>query len=411
MIYLSFCFLSQKSHIPYRDSKLTRILQESLGGNSRTTIIICCSPASFNEMETKSTLEFGKRAKTIKNTVIVNEELTAEEWKRRYERERDKVNKLKSQVSRMESELNRWRGGENVPLDEQANLKDLETSTLSLSESVQNLSSVAGSASNVALITHMTTSEPLSNEERMKFEEERTRLYAQLDEKDDEIDKYSQHVEKLKEQMLEQEELISSSRRDNELLQAEMSRIQQENESAKEEVKEVLQALEELAVNYDQKSQEVENRNREFETLSEDLNAKLSTLNLAQSELGQMKEQSIHQRKRLNEMLTNLMKDLGEIGVVLGAKPSSVIGELKVLGDSSKIEDEFTVARLYISKMKSEIKALVTVSFVQIKKNFFLSVRCFLKHYLLSFTCFHLLIILMFCLTAMSTIGILSNEF
>lgn len=51
----------QKSHIPYRDSKLTRILQESLGGNARTTIIICCSPASFNEAETKSTLDFGRR--------------------------------------------------------------------------------------------------------------------------------------------------------------------------------------------------------------------------------------------------------------------------------------------------------------------------------------------------------------
>lgn len=50
-----------KTHIPYRDSKLTRILQESLGGNARTTIVICCSPASFNEAETKSTLEFGKR--------------------------------------------------------------------------------------------------------------------------------------------------------------------------------------------------------------------------------------------------------------------------------------------------------------------------------------------------------------
>lgn len=50
-----------KTHIPYRDSKLTRILQESLGGNARTTIIICCSPASFNEAESKSTLDFGKR--------------------------------------------------------------------------------------------------------------------------------------------------------------------------------------------------------------------------------------------------------------------------------------------------------------------------------------------------------------
>lgn len=97
----------------------------------------------------------------------------------------------------------------------------------------------------------------LSNEERQKLEEERERLYQQLDDKDEEINQQSQFVEKLKEQMEEQEELIASARRDYEQLQQEMNRIQQENESAKEEVKEVLQALEELAVNYDQKSQEV----------------------------------------------------------------------------------------------------------------------------------------------------------
>jgi len=51
----------QKTHIPYRDSKMTRILQDSLGGNCRTTIFICCSPASYNEAETKSTLLFGVR--------------------------------------------------------------------------------------------------------------------------------------------------------------------------------------------------------------------------------------------------------------------------------------------------------------------------------------------------------------
>jgi len=48
--------------IPYRDSKLTRILQESLGGNARTTMVICCSPASYNDTETKSTLLFGQRS-------------------------------------------------------------------------------------------------------------------------------------------------------------------------------------------------------------------------------------------------------------------------------------------------------------------------------------------------------------
>lgn len=132
-----------KTHIPYRDSKLTRILQESLGGdlfpvnfwnttitdgflgNARTTIVICCSPASFNESETKSTLDFGKRAKTVKNVVTVNEELTAEEWKRRYEKEKEKVARLKGKVEVLEAELNRWRAGETVKAEEQVNLNDI----------------------------------------------------------------------------------------------------------------------------------------------------------------------------------------------------------------------------------------------------------------------------------------------
>uniref|UniRef100_A0A8C6T7S7 Kinesin-like protein n=1 Tax=Neogobius melanostomus TaxID=47308 RepID=A0A8C6T7S7_9GOBI len=67
-----------KSHVPYRDSKMTRILQDSLGGNCRTTMFICCSPSSYNDVETKSTLMFGQRAKTIRNTVSVNLELTLE---------------------------------------------------------------------------------------------------------------------------------------------------------------------------------------------------------------------------------------------------------------------------------------------------------------------------------------------
>ena len=69
-------------------------------------------------------------------------------------------------------------------------------------------------------------------------------------------------------------QLISSTRRDYELLQSEMTRLTNENEKAKEEVKEVLQALEELAVNYDQKTEEVERKGKENETMAEELNQK-----------------------------------------------------------------------------------------------------------------------------------------
>ena len=71
----------KSSHIPYRDSKLTHILQESLGGNSKTSLVVTCSPSIFNEQETISTLKFGQRAKQIQNKAKVNKELSVKELK------------------------------------------------------------------------------------------------------------------------------------------------------------------------------------------------------------------------------------------------------------------------------------------------------------------------------------------
>lgn len=59
-------------HVPYRDSKLTRILQDSLGGNSRTSMIACISPAEFNFDESLNTLKYASRARNIKNKPVVN---------------------------------------------------------------------------------------------------------------------------------------------------------------------------------------------------------------------------------------------------------------------------------------------------------------------------------------------------
>ncbi|XP_045474341.1 kinesin heavy chain isoform X2 [Harmonia axyridis] len=342
-----------KTHIPYRDSKLTRILQESLGGNARTTIVICCSPASFNEAETKSTLEFGKRAKTVKNVVCVNEELTAEEWKRRYEKEKEKAARLKGICEKLENELSLWRSGETVRVEDQVNAND--PSEAATPVSVMEESTVTETAGPVPATPALMIGSTLGIEERQKLELERERLYQQLDEKDEEINQQSQFVEKLKEQIVEQDELIASTRRDYEALQLEMNRIQQENESAKDEVKEVLQALEELAVNYDQKSQEVDSKNKEVESLSEELMQKQSSLNNTTTELQQLKDLSNHQKKRLSEMFANILKELSEIGSSVGGD----VADLKISTEPTKLEEEFTVARLYITRMKNEVTNLI----------------------------------------------------
>nr|XP_015199674.1 PREDICTED: kinesin heavy chain isoform 5A isoform X3 [Lepisosteus oculatus] len=328
-----------KTHVPYRDSKMTRILQDSLGGNCRTTMFICCSPSSFNEAETKSTLMFGQRAKTIRNTASVNLELTAEQWKKKYEKEKEKNKTMKETIQRLEAELNRWRNGENVPETEQLTngVVKLETS---------DETPVDNSTSSIVV--------RISEEERQKYEEEIRKLYKQLDDKDDEINQQSQLVEKLKEQMLDQEELLASTRGDSEKVQTELGRLQTESDCAKAEVKEVLQALEELAVNYDQKSQEVEDKSLQNKLLAEELAQKMAHLMALEAELTRMQEMSTHQRKRIAEVLNGLMRDLSEFSTIVGN------GEIKLPVEiSGAIEEEFTVARLYISKIKSEVKSMV----------------------------------------------------
>lgn len=68
-----------RPHIPYRNSKLTRILQESLGGNSKTMMLVACSPAANNSPETHSTLRFATQCKRVRNVAVVNRVLSADQ--------------------------------------------------------------------------------------------------------------------------------------------------------------------------------------------------------------------------------------------------------------------------------------------------------------------------------------------
>ena len=105
----------KSSHVPYRDSKLTRILQESLGGNSRTTLIINCSPSGYNLEETLGTLRFGVRAKAIKNKAKINAELSPAELKALLKKAQTQVTTYENYLASLEGEVKLWRGGDSVP--------------------------------------------------------------------------------------------------------------------------------------------------------------------------------------------------------------------------------------------------------------------------------------------------------
>ncbi|KAA8537781.1 hypothetical protein F0562_027639 [Nyssa sinensis] len=87
-------------HVPYRDSKLTRLLQDSLGGNSRTVMIACISPADINAEETLNTLKYANRARNIQNKPVVNRDPMSNE-----------MLKMRQQLEYLQAELCARGGG------------------------------------------------------------------------------------------------------------------------------------------------------------------------------------------------------------------------------------------------------------------------------------------------------------
>ena len=401
-----------KTHIPYRDSKMTRILQDSLGGNCRTTIIICCSPSSFNDCETKSTLLFGVRAKTIKNTVQANVELTAEQWKRKFEKEEIKSKKYERLYRAAREELEKWRGGENIgegeqvdfgtvaaytaptpTLDEKKNKGEKtgekrskngsgDSNSARIHEIVENDQNSTKSASKTSIqapetsqneTAHITGT--LSQSDAAQVQE----LYNQMDDKDEQISQLSQLVESLKEQLVELESLLIQNKTDNDDHDTNIAKLQAEHDQAKAEVNEVLSALEELAVNYDEKSQALDTKSGEVEGLANELQGKQQNLTKLQSELSNVTTLSETHRLRASDMLSGLLKDLYDMGIVSPSQIAQGVlntgnpgrnGEISENGGTegdfdsgndefSKIDDEFTAARLLVSKVKSEVSTLV----------------------------------------------------
>ncbi|KAI9303760.1 kinesin heavy chain [Cunninghamella echinulata] len=231
----------KSNHIPYRDSKLTRILQESLGGNSRTTLIINCSPSSYNEFETISTLRFGVRAKTIKNKAKVNADLSPAQLKALLKKVKGEAVSYQNYITALEGEITIWRTGGTVPESQWVTLENVD--------SIKSSSPTAATTTTTALpsptrATSPTT--PVTNKSLLLDDTSRPSTPMALD--TDERDRFIKNENELLEQISEKESELSQREKLMNHLQSELNQLKEQEKTLMSEHQKVISELGETKI-------------------------------------------------------------------------------------------------------------------------------------------------------------------
>lgn len=167
-----------------------------MGGNSRTTLIINCSPSSYNEFETISTLRFGVRAKTIKNKAKVNADLSPAQLKALLKKVKGEAVSYQNYITALEGEITIWRTGGVVPESQWVTLENVD--------SIKSSSPTAATTTTTALpsptrATSPTT--PVTNKSLLLDDTSRPSTPMALD--TDERDRFIKNENELLEQISE----------------------------------------------------------------------------------------------------------------------------------------------------------------------------------------------------------------
>jgi kinesin family protein 5 len=268
---------SKASHVPYRDSKLTRILQESLGGNSRTTLIINCSPSSYNDVETLSTLRFGMRAKTIKNKAKVNAELSPAELKAMLKKAQSQITTFETYIGSLEGEVQLWRGGEAVPKERWTPAIEGSTTTTSKRpassaraqtpsrfDATRNSETPSRPDSRMDLDRAGTPSIPLDKDEKDEFLRRENELQDQVAERESQLAKAEDQLKTAKDELQYYKAKDSESTKAHEKMTTELNdmrmtveRIQFEGKEAQITMDGLKEANSELTMELDEIKQQL----------------------------------------------------------------------------------------------------------------------------------------------------------
>lgn len=266
---------------------MTRILQESLGGNSRTTLIINCSPSSYNEAETLSTLRFGMRAKSIKNKAKVNADLSPAELKALLKKVKTETVTFKTYIAALEGEVSVWRSGMTVPEDKWVTMDKVTRGDFATATTASSLPSGFRSPLPDDLSRPATPAIVLEKDERDEFLRRENELMDQIAEKETELNNREKLLDSIKEEMNYYKEQELSVTQENQAMTSELSNLRLQLQKISYESKENAITVDSL-----------KEANQELISELEELKKSLVEMRLAQKEV----VQSDKEKKKAEKM-------------------------------------------------------------------------------------------------------------
>lgn len=234
--------LSDKSStfVPYRTSKLTRILEDSLGGNSKTLAIITCSPSPANAEDTASSLRFGMRIKSVSNTPVVNKNLSMHELNIQYLQKLETLQKVNKQLGLLQFQKTRM-------FSERCSLVEVESPKpqIDLTEMRLELEEIYSRINTQEQVFRDLNEEVAGNKEKFDLlegvDKKTTELLRQITENDEVLDEeLREHEEEAEVLALAVDKLKAEVEREDEELERRkelLDRAEAENETLKVKVR------------------------------------------------------------------------------------------------------------------------------------------------------------------------------
>uniref|UniRef100_A0A803K2I0 Kinesin-like protein n=1 Tax=Xenopus tropicalis TaxID=8364 RepID=A0A803K2I0_XENTR len=322
----------RSTHIPYRDSKLTRLLQDSLGGNAKTVMVANIGPASYNVEETLTTLRYSNRAKNIKNKPRVNED-PKDALLREFQEE---IARLKAQLEKRVGVKRRRRGRRRTPGGEVEGDEDEEGDLYEGDDVLEDKEDYWREQQERLEIEKKAILEDhsLVAEEKLKLLKEQEKKMDDLKREREAMEMLSAKVKAMESKLLvggknivdhtnEQQKVLEQKRHEIAEQKCREREIQQQMESRDEETLE-------LKETYSSLQQEVDIKTKKLKKL-------FSKLQAVKAEIHDLQEEHIKERQELEQTQNELTRELKLNNQQMMRRPVSAIGYKRPLCQHAKM--------------------------------------------------------------------------